>query len=160
MHLPFGLRSSLFRGSSRAGFIDSPPVSHITMSPPSSPSKDPHLRRRGDGLAPERPEREYLSALYLSTAEQVAKALAARNAWEEVIPIAQRILERDPYHEAACRLLVQGYWALGQRALAVRTYERFRQRLRRELGVEPTFSLAALRLELPLTPPDPGESSS
>ncbi|GBD08575.1 Serine/threonine-protein kinase PknK [Candidatus Thermoflexus japonica] len=91
------------------------------------------------------PEREYLSALYLSAAEQVAKALAARNAWEEVIPIAQRILERDPYHEAACGLLVQGYWALGQRALAVRTYERFRQRMRKELGVEPTFSLAALR---------------
>lgn len=94
------------------------------------------------------PEREHLSALYLSAAEQVARALAARNAYEEVISLTQRILERDPYHEAACGLLVQACWALGRRALAVRIYERFRQRVRKDLGVEPALSLAALLAEL------------
>ncbi len=90
------------------------------------------------------PERERLLALYLGAAEQVARALAARNAWEEVAALAQRMLERDPYHEAACGLLVQAYWALGRRALAVRAYERFRRRMRQELGLEPTLSLPAL----------------
>lgn len=112
--------------------------------------------RSGSGCSPS----ERLLTLYLNAVERAARLLAERGAWADVAALAQALLERDPYHEAACRLLVQGYWALGQRALAVRTYERFRQRLRRELGVEPTFSLAALRLELPLTPPDPGESSS
>lgn len=101
------------------------------------------------------PEREHLSALYLSAAEQVARALAARNAWEEVISLAQQILDRDPYHEAACGLLVQGCWALGRRAMAVRLYERFRQRMRKELGVEPTLSLAALLTDLPSDPQRP-----
>ncbi|MFN3929398.1 MAG: BTAD domain-containing putative transcriptional regulator, partial [Thermoflexus sp.] len=87
------------------------------------------------------PERERLLALYLDAAEQVVRALAARNAWEEVAALAQQILERDPYHEAACGMLVQAHWALGRRALAVRIYERFCRRMRQELGLEPTLSL-------------------
>lgn len=55
--------------------------------------------------------------------------------------LAQALLERDPYHEAACELLVQAWWALGRRALALRTLERFRRRMRQDLGAEPSLSL-------------------
>jgi LuxR family maltose regulon positive regulatory protein len=87
------------------------------------------------------PERERLLALYLNAAERAARLLAERGAWADVAALAQALLERDPYHEAACELLVQAWWALGRRALALRTLERFRRRMRQDLGVEPSLSL-------------------
>ncbi|WP_448601020.1 BTAD domain-containing putative transcriptional regulator [Thermoflexus hugenholtzii] len=97
------------------------------------------------------PERERLLALYLNAAEQAARLLAERGAWEDVATLAQALLERDPYHEAACGLLVQAWWALGRRALALRTLERFRRRMRQDLGVEPSLSLPLLQAENPLS---------
>jgi DNA-binding SARP family transcriptional activator len=107
------------------------------------------------------PARERLLALYLSATEQAARLLAEQGAWENVAALAQALLERDPYREAACGLLVQAWWTLGHRALALRTLERFRRRMRQDLGVEPSLSRPALRTLGPRrsgAPPGPGPS--
>ena len=51
---------------------------------------------------------------------------------------AERVLELDPYREAAMRLAIRAYTAMGDRATAARAYDRFRRRLVDDLGVEPT----------------------
>ena len=51
---------------------------------------------------------------------------------------AERILDLDPYREVAIRLAIRAYCAMGDRATAARTYERFRRGLADDLGVAPT----------------------
>lgn len=52
--------------------------------------------------------------------------------------IARRALERDPCDETALLTLVDALDRRGGRAVAVRTFERFAERLNRELGLEPS----------------------
>ncbi|HEY4028564.1 MAG TPA: BTAD domain-containing putative transcriptional regulator [Candidatus Dormibacteraeota bacterium] len=50
----------------------------------------------------------------------------------------------DPLRESAQQALMNAYLAAGNRAAAVREFERFRTMLRRELGLEPSASLAGM----------------
>ncbi len=61
---------------------------------------------------------------------------------------AGKILESDPLHEEACRLLVLSLAAQGRRAEALRQGREFCRRLRREVGVEPGPELAAALREV------------
>jgi len=55
----------------------------------------------------------------------------------EVIGLAWRVLENDPAHEDAYRLLMRAHATLGERSTALRLYARCVTVLREELGVEP-----------------------
>ena len=61
---------------------------------------------------------------------------------------AARILDLDPYREVAIRLAIRAYCEMGDRATAAHAYERFKQRLAEDLGVEPTSETADLWLDL------------
>lgn len=59
-------------------------------------------------------------------------------------PIAARLIEIDPLAEPGHRALIRAHLAAGQRALAVRQYQRCRDILLRELSVEPAAETKAL----------------
>ncbi len=89
-------------------------------------------------------ERERLLTDYFSAAERLARLWVSLNDYERGARWANAILAKDPLWEEAYALLMECHWKQGHRALAVRTYERCRRRLRASLGVEPSPSTAAL----------------
>lgn len=82
-------------------------------------------------------EQERLLTLYLRTAERLAQALLVQKAWDEAIQVCQAILARDSCWEEAYRLLMTAYEGQGNRAQALRTYERCLNALCHKWGVEP-----------------------
>jgi predicted ATPase/DNA-binding SARP family transcriptional activator len=90
------------------------------------PVGDWHIEHR------DRLQRLYVDGLMLLGGTQAA---AGRHA--EAADAFRRVLARDDLHEDALRGLVAAHAALGERAEAVRVYQRFAERMRRELGAEP-----------------------
>ncbi|MDX1615021.1 MAG: BTAD domain-containing putative transcriptional regulator, partial [Candidatus Promineifilaceae bacterium] len=82
-------------------------------------------------------ERERLHARFLSTADRLARTLAAKSLWEETVAVCQLILAHDDCWEEAYRLLMRAQAAMGNRAQALQIYARCRQRLEAALNVEP-----------------------
>ena len=93
-------------------------------------------------------ERERLLGLWLHAADRLASALAERTRWREVIDVCQAILQRDECWEQAYRLLMLAHARLGNRAQALRTYQRCVERLRAELDVPPSAATVGLAEEL------------
>jgi LuxR family maltose regulon positive regulatory protein len=93
-------------------------------------------------------ERERLLGVWLHAADRLAAALAERERWPEVIDVSQAILQRDECWEAAYRLLMLAHARLGNRAQALRTYQRCVERLREELDVPPSAATVGLAEEL------------
>ncbi len=89
-------------------------------------------------------ERERLSALYLRAADRLAVALLKSEQYDEVIDVCQRILARDSCWERAYQLLMLAHARLGNRSLALRTYQRCVATLDTELGVAPSPPTLAL----------------
>jgi DNA-binding SARP family transcriptional activator len=82
-------------------------------------------------------ERERLLSLFLTTAERLTRLLAAQGEWERCQQICQLILARDNCWEEAYRLMILSQWKMGNRAAALRTYEKCVATLAEELGIEP-----------------------
>ena len=93
-------------------------------------------------------ERERLLTLYLRAAERLAGILAKAGAWEDVVEVSQAILSRDNCWEQAYRLLMRAYVALGNRAQALRVYQRCESTLCEELAIEPSPATQQLHAEL------------
>ena len=93
-------------------------------------------------------ERERLLGVWLHAADRLAAALAERGRWQEVIDVGQAILQRDECWEQAYRLLMLAHARLGNRAQALRTYQRCVERLREELDVPPSAATVGLFEEL------------
>ncbi len=88
--------------------------------------------------------REQLLSLFLRSATQLAGLLHASGEHEECIALCQRLLAHDPCWEHAYRLSVLAHAALGNRALALRSYHQCEQVLREQLGVAPAPATVAL----------------
>jgi DNA-binding SARP family transcriptional activator len=67
------------------------------------------------------------------------------SAFEEAIDVCDTLVARDPCCEAAYAQQIRAHVALGNRGLAVRSYERCVEALRDQLGLEPSSDLARLR---------------
>jgi DNA-binding SARP family transcriptional activator len=74
-------------------------------------------------------------------------ALATGDPWT-AIGHAERGLEIEPYDEAALRVLMAAHEAAGRPALALRAYAELAERLRDELGADPSPPTRALHLRL------------
>lgn len=83
-------------------------------------------------------ERERLLTLYLRIADRIVENRAHREAWKEVIPVCQAILERDDCWEQAYRSMMKAYAAMGYRVQALRTYQRCATTLRETLDIAPS----------------------
>lgn len=82
-------------------------------------------------------ERERLQVLYLRATEALAHHAVEKGDYEAAIHLCDRIIARDRGWEEAYRLLMFSYYRLGNRAMALRVYDRCVQNLAEELGIEP-----------------------
>ena len=67
-----------------------------------------------------------------------ATALLEAGDWVAAADAAAAALERDPYEEAALRVLLRAYVMGGQAAAALAAYASARERLADELGTDPS----------------------
>ena len=86
-------------------------------------------------------QREYFSSRHIATMDRLVPLLegAAR------IDMARRLVQADNLRETSHRLLMEAYYAAGERSQALRHYDKIRKLLREELGVEPSPEIEDLR---------------
>jgi DNA-binding SARP family transcriptional activator len=89
-------------------------------------------------------ERERLAQLRLHAIERLASLLTRRLDLDTALRLALAAVRAEPLRETANAVLMSVYVAEGNVADAVHQYDVFTGLLRRELGVEPSPSLAAL----------------
>jgi DNA-binding SARP family transcriptional activator len=82
-------------------------------------------------------ERERLHSLYIRAASELVRCFGCNERYEEAIAVARRVLVADPFREGIFRSLALLLVLDGQRAAALRHYERWRASFRRELGIDP-----------------------
>jgi DNA-binding SARP family transcriptional activator len=90
--------------------------------------------------------------------ERLALSQAERGERAEAIQTALRWAAHDSLNEDAHRQLMRLYLAGGERAAALRVYERWRETLARELGVKPAPETAALAERARQTPESQAEA--
>jgi WD40 repeat protein/DNA-binding SARP family transcriptional activator len=89
-------------------------------------------------------EAEQLQREFASVLERLVQGHSAQHAFGAAIDYAQRWLALDPLREAVHRQLMILYAQNGDRSAALRQYQRCRQLLQEELGVEPESETIAL----------------
>lgn len=89
-------------------------------------------------------EREHLLQRYLVAADLLLARQRAAGDWPALAQTATQALAHDPLHEAAHRALMEAQTRRGDRAGALRQYERLRTVLDHELGVTPDVESEAL----------------
>ena len=93
-------------------------------------------------------KREALHQQALSVLTRLAQYHERRGAYDDVRRVAWRQLELDPWREEAHQSLMRALWRSGERSAALAQYERCRETLRAELGVEPAAETQALYSEI------------
>lgn len=89
-------------------------------------------------------ERERLRDLYLADLEQLIAAHRSRREYAKAIGYAQQLLTHDPLREDIVRHMLALRYEAGDRAGALREYERFAQVLQQELAMPPMPETQAL----------------
>jgi DNA-binding SARP family transcriptional activator len=109
----------------------------------------------GAGLLPEdryeewaAPRRAELQAEYVSLLEELAGLLEARGEIEEALSTAERLVELEPLREQGHLFLIRLHALAGRRAEALRRYERLRELLDTEVGIEPSAEAQQLYEEV------------
>ncbi|MCO5206914.1 MAG: AAA family ATPase [Anaerolineae bacterium] len=112
-----------------------------------------------------RNQREHLHQLALEAMLQLAEDSLASNDFSTTVAMAQRQLVLEPWREPAHRQLMHAYARMGDRSNALTQFERCREQLWDEIGIEPASETAALvddirssrvgvaSAENPITPP-------
>ncbi|MEU7815983.1 AAA family ATPase [Pseudonocardia sp. NPDC049154] len=100
-------------------------------------------------------ERERLRRRAVEALARLAATAEAGGRDDDVLRHTRRLLRLDPLHESASRLLMRAHARQGERSEALRTYERLRDGLRRELDVRPEPATVALVEELRSPSPGP-----
>jgi DNA-binding SARP family transcriptional activator len=93
-------------------------------------------------------ERERYRRNYLNARRRLLQWAMLRGQYDEGIGHAQAILERSALREDVHRDLMRLYLLQGQRAQAMRQYERCRELLRRELAIQPVRETLELGREI------------
>lgn len=94
-------------------------------------------------------ERERIRQRFLHALEVLSRRLAAVGRCAEAVEAAISAVSADPLRESANKTLIEAHLAEGNLVEGRRAYQRYRDTLRRELGVEPGRELASLvRLDL------------
>jgi len=89
-------------------------------------------------------ERQRRRSEFLAAAERFATLLLKLGDSERAIRWAEAMLSHDPLWEPAYAVLMEAHARQGNRALAVRAFNRCKKRLRDSLGVPPSSRLTAL----------------
>lgn len=93
-------------------------------------------------------ERERLQVLFLRGSEKLAYLLLLFKEYEQAIKVAEQVIEKDPCWEEAYRIIMISYSKLLNRTMALRWYEKCKQNLTEELGVEPMLLTRTIREQI------------
>ena len=93
-------------------------------------------------------ERQRLRILTVEASARLMDQSLAAGQRDRAAAAARRLLSLDPLHEAACRTLMQAHAERGERAQALKLFERLRDRLGGELSVAPEPDTVRLYDEL------------
>lgn len=106
--------------------------------------------------------RRSLDNLWCEAAARLLRVLEREGDHGRSLEVADRLLSVDPLHEPAHQAVIRAHLAMNNRSLALRHYREFREKLDRELGVEPdpltheilrsTSALQPARTEVPEAP--------
>lgn len=109
-------------------------------------------------------EREALYLQYVRVSYQASEELLRQGRFQELLPLAERLAQHEPFDERALRTLMRAYIAVGRRGAALAACERFDALAAEELGTAPepaTQALArAIRAGKPLASSGPASASS
>jgi DNA-binding SARP family transcriptional activator len=101
-------------------------------------------------------ERERIRQRMLHALEALSRLQRKAGRYGEAIDVAMAAVAVEPLRESAHRVLAEAHLAEGNHIEAQRTYFRYRDLIRDELGVEPTWAFREwMRASLPM--PDPGK---
>jgi DNA-binding SARP family transcriptional activator len=89
-------------------------------------------------------ERERIRQRFLHALEALSRHLIAVGRFADAVEAAISVVSGDPLRESANRVLIEAHLAEGNVVEARRAYKRYRDTVRRELGVEPSEQLARL----------------
>ena len=82
-------------------------------------------------------QREHLKEKYLDVVYALGEMALERRELDEAIDRASFVVSHDPLRESGYRLLMKAHFCQGNRAMALRDYQRCQQALMLELGEEP-----------------------
>jgi DNA-binding SARP family transcriptional activator len=106
-------------------------------------------------------ERERIRQRLLHALEVLSRHLALAGRCAEAVEAAISAVSADPLRESANRVLIEAHMAEGNLIEGRRAYQRYRDNVRRELGVEPGRELASLvQLDLGLNVQPHGDASA
>ena len=94
------------------------------------------------------PEQERYRQVRLHALEALCDRLTVAGRVREAVSVGLAAVSADPLRESATRLLIQAHLAEDNVGEARRQYERFRERLEKELGRCPSAKLEALAAEV------------
>jgi DNA-binding SARP family transcriptional activator len=96
-------------------------------------------------------ERERLTQLHLHALEALADRLVARGSPAKALQVAMAAVQMDPLRESAHRAVIRAHLAAGNPVSAKRQYDRYRELMRAEFGVDqPTSQMLQTISALPL----------
>jgi DNA-binding SARP family transcriptional activator len=88
--------------------------------------------------------RDHLQRLYLDAMMDLGRVYTAMERHSRASDVYRKVLARDELNEEAVRELMRSLVRQGERAPALRLYQRFSERLRKELEVDPDRETAEL----------------
>jgi DNA-binding SARP family transcriptional activator len=91
--------------------------------------------------------RERYRRLYLETLRGLGRLLFRRR-HRDALGLAERLLAEDPFSDTAIQALLAALSAFGDASTALDAYDRFRRRLRNELGAAPALETEAYHTRL------------
>ncbi len=104
-------------------------------------------------------KREALYLRYIDLSHRACDALWQQGRFEELLPLAERLGQQEPFDERALRTLMRAYQALGRRGAALAAYERYVPMALNEMGIEPEPATHALAQAIQTTPYTENETS-
>ena len=87
------------------------------------------------------PNSRRLAVVFRTVGELLAHAEYERGNQETAVRMARRIIDVDPYDEAARSILIRFHARMNNWAMAVSEFREFREFLKREVGSEPSEEL-------------------
>jgi len=105
-------------------------------------------------------KREALYLRYIDLSHRACDALWQEGRFEELLPLAERLVQREPFDERALRTLMRAYQALRRRGAALAAYERYVPLALAELKAEPEPATQALAQAIQTTPYAGSETAS
>jgi DNA-binding SARP family transcriptional activator len=89
-------------------------------------------------------EREMLYLQYVGLSHRACDELLRQGRFGETLPLAEHLIQREPFDEHALRTLMKAYRATDRRGAALAAYERFVALAADELGADPEPATQAL----------------